>query len=124
MVAVSQRSSGERSGVKYPCHLRDDPPASAMLKALRAGEVVFTMFYTYVLESQKDHNLYIGWTDDLVHRVKYHNAGHVISTKDRVPLNLVYYEACLSKDKAIEREKQLKTGYGRKYILRRIYNAG
>lgn len=104
--------------------MRDNPPASAVLKALRAGEVVFNMFYTYVLESQKDHNLYIGWTDNLVHRVKYHNDGNVPSTKDRTPLKLVYYEACLTKDKAIKREKQLKTGYGRKYIIRRIDYAG
>ena len=103
--------------------MRDDPPASAVLKALRAGEMVSMMFYTYVLESEKDHDLYIGWTDDLVHRIKYHNAGHVPSTKDRIPLRLVYYEACLSKKKAIEREKQLKSGYGRKYLVRRIKDA-
>jgi putative endonuclease len=82
------------------------------------------MYYTYVLKSQKDNELYIGWTDNLVERVKHHNSGQVTSTRGRMPLILVYYEACLSKEKAIEREKQLKTGYGRKYIMRRINNAG
>jgi putative endonuclease len=106
--------------VKYKYHLRDDPPASAVLKALRAGEMVSMMFYTYVLESGLDHDLYIGWTDDLINRVKHHNDGQVSSTKGRIPLRLVYYEACLSREKAIEREKQLKTGYGRKYLTRRI----
>lgn len=94
------------------------------LQLLRAGETVFMMFYTYVLESGLDHDLYIGWTDDLINRVKHHNNGQVPSTKGRIPLRLVYYKACLSKEKAIEREKQLKTGYGRQYIRRRINNAG
>lgn len=31
-----------------------------------------------------------------------------------------YYEACLTKEKAIRREKQLKTGFGRKYLKNRI----
>jgi putative endonuclease len=49
-----------------------------------------------------------------------HNSGQVESTKSRLPLELVYYEACLSKDKAISREKTLKTGFGRKYLKNRI----
>jgi cell division protease FtsH len=42
------------------------------------------------------------------------------STKHRRPLELVYYEACNNKKKAIEREKTLKTGFGRLYLKRRI----
>jgi len=78
------------------------------------------MYYTYVLLSTKDSKLYIGWTDDLVNRFKEHNLGHVDSTKSRRPLKLIYYEACCDKQKAIIREKQLKTGYGRKYLNSRI----
>ena len=78
------------------------------------------MFYTYVLKSEVDGNLYIGWTNDLSNRVKEHNNGEVASTKNRKPLLLVYYEACLRKEKAIEREKQLKTGFGRAYLKRRL----
>ncbi len=77
-------------------------------------------YYTYVLKSQKDQDLYVGWTDDLKERYKNHNSGGVVSTKYRRPLDLVYYEACLNKEKAILREKQLKTGYGRAYLKRRI----
>lgn len=77
-------------------------------------------YYTYVLKSHLDNKLYIGWTDDLVNRLKQHNKGKVIVTAKRRPLKLIYYEACLYKDKAILREKQLKTGFGRKYIKRRI----
>lgn len=78
------------------------------------------MFYTYVLRSEKDNSLYIGWTNNLKNRLAKHNSGKVYSTKSKLPIKLVYYEACLSKVKAIKREKQLKTGFGRKYIKSRI----
>ncbi|PIR38286.1 MAG: excinuclease ABC subunit C [Candidatus Zambryskibacteria bacterium CG10_big_fil_rev_8_21_14_0_10_42_12] len=78
------------------------------------------MYYTYVLKSQKDYNLYVGWTDDLKARILAHNSGKVIATKPRTPLSLVYYEACLSKEKAIAREKYLKSGFGRKFLKSRI----
>jgi putative endonuclease len=78
------------------------------------------MYYTYVLKSQKDDKLYIGWTDDIDGRLEAHNNGKVESTKNRVPFKVVYYEACLFRGKAIKREKQLKTGFGRKYLNDRI----
>ncbi len=69
------------------------------------------MYYTYVLKSLKDDNLYIGWTNDLKNRVANHNKGFVESTKNRRPLKLVYYEACLDKNKSLKREKYFKTGF-------------
>jgi len=33
---------------------------------------------------------------------------------------LIYYEACLSKKDAQNRERQLKTGFGRGYLRRRL----
>ncbi len=77
-------------------------------------------FYTYVLRSLKDGKLYIGWTDDLKSRVNKHNKGLVTNTKSRIPFELVYYEACKSKQNAIKREKTLKTGFGRKYLKTRL----
>ena len=76
-------------------------------------------FYTYVLRSLKDGKLYIGWTNDLRKRIEKHNLGKSLSTNDRRPLKLIYYEACLSKENALKREKKLKTGFGRKYIKNR-----
>jgi putative endonuclease len=85
---------------------------------MRAGNG--SMFYTYVLRSSIDHNLYIGWTKDLKSRLQEHNNKKVQATKFRAPLFLIYYEACLSEEKAIAREKQLKTGFGRQYLKNRI----
>ena len=78
------------------------------------------MFYTYVIKSKKDDNLYVGFTGDLRKRVAEHNRGLVEATKSRRPLELVYYEACLNENKALRREKYFKTGFGRNFLKKRI----
>jgi len=78
------------------------------------------MYYTYVLKSRKDSNLYVGCTNDLKDRIKRHQTGLVDSTKSRRPFELVYYEACLSEDKAFNRERYFKSGFGRRFLKDRI----
>ncbi len=78
------------------------------------------MFYTYVLKSLKDDKLYVGFSENLEERIKSHNDGLVKATKTRRPLKLVYYEACSEKSDALNRERQLKTGFGRAYLKRRL----
>ena len=77
-------------------------------------------FYTYVLESLKDRKLYVGWTNDLIKRIKDHAEGRVFSTKHRLPVFLIYYEACLSEEAAIKREKYFKTDFGRRFLKNRL----
>lgn len=79
-------------------------------------------YFTYVLQSQKDFSLYIGWTNNLKHRLQQHNIGKVQATKPKIPYKLVYLETCLNQKDAILREKSLKTGFGRKYIKNRLKN--
>lgn len=74
------------------------------------------MFYVYILQSKNDLELYIGCTSDLRKRVVEHNKGLVFSTKVNKPYVLVHYEAFLSRKDAFEREKWLKTGWGRNQI--------
>lgn len=78
------------------------------------------VLYLCILRSTKDNKLYIGFTDDLIKRIAHHKKGLVASTKNRLPLELIYYEGCLNKHKAIEREKYFKTGYGRRFLKNRI----
>jgi len=78
------------------------------------------MFYVYVLHSDKDGLLYTGATGDLKKRMEQHNSGRVISTKGRLPVRLVYYEACLSQADAFRREKYLKSGPGKRYLKNRL----
>ena len=85
-----------------------------------AGGVAQFMYFTYVLRSKTDSKLYIGYTTNLKNRLYEHLTGKVESTKSRLPVELVYYEACLDKYKAMQREKYFKTGFGRKYLHSRI----
>ena len=66
------------------------------------------MFYVYILRSKKDGNGYIGSTTDLQKRLTQHNDGPVISTRARVPFELVYYEAYKAERDARLRESRLK----------------
>ena len=77
-------------------------------------------YYTYVLLSKKDSKLYTGFTKDLKQRFEEHQKGRVESTKDRRPLKLIYYEACLSLEDAIHREKYLKTFHGKMFLKSRL----
>ena len=78
------------------------------------------MYFTYVLQSEKDSKLYVGFTQDLELRITQHNDGQVQSTKSRRPLKLIYYEACIEQWDAVKREKYLKTHYGRLFIHKRL----
>jgi putative endonuclease len=72
--------------------------------------------YVYVLRSAKDKNRYIGLTNSIEERLSQHNAGKVISTRNRIPLELIYFERYENRSEAAQREKFLKTGKGREYL--------
>ena len=78
------------------------------------------MYYTYVLFSQKDQQLYYGYTHDLTQRFEQHSKGQVISTKYRRPLKLIYYEACRNQQDAMKREKYFKSYRGRQFLAHRL----
>ena len=78
------------------------------------------MFYTYVLLSKKDNRWYTGSTSDLQKRFKEHNNGLSMSTKNRGPLVIIYYEACLNEQDTRSREKYLKSGMGKRYLKNRL----
>jgi putative endonuclease len=78
------------------------------------------MYYTYVIQSEKDKRFYTGFTRDLRYRLNEHNLGKVTSTKNRGPFTIVYYEACLNEQDATDREKYLKTGMGKRYLKNRL----
>ena len=78
------------------------------------------MYYVYVIKSKKDKKLYTGFTGDLRERINAHNHREVTSTKNRGPFQLVYYEGCMNKHDAIDREKYLKTGMGKRYLKTRL----
>ena len=79
------------------------------------------MWFTYLLQSQKDEGFYVGFSSDIERRYTSHQAGLVDSTQHRRPLTLIYYEAFRTKDEAMERERQLKQ-FGSAYnaLLKRL----
>jgi putative endonuclease len=79
-----------------------------------------TYCYVYVLRSTKDGQLYVGLTRNLRARLLAHNNGQVTSTKRRVPLDLIYWEGCLNESDAAQREKYLKSAWGKRYIKGRL----
>ncbi len=79
-------------------------------------------YYTYVLQSERDGNFYTGYTKNLKLRFEQHKEGLVESTRDRRPLRLLYYEACLDQNDATKREKYFKI-YHRKMFLKRRFKA-
>lgn len=77
-------------------------------------------YYVYVIQSTKDKNFYVGYTNNIKKRIEEHNNGHVESTKSRIPFKLIYWEGCMSQKDALKREKYLKTAWGKRYIKNRI----
>jgi putative endonuclease len=65
---------------------------------------------------------YTGSCNSIENRLEDHITKSVKTTKKFDKIKLVYYEACISKIDARKRELQLKTGFGRGYIKRRLMN--
>jgi type I restriction enzyme S subunit len=77
-------------------------------------------FIVYVIECD-DGSRYIGQTDDLPRRWKEHKEGKGSQwTKAHRPVHIAHWEEYASRHEAVEREKWLKTGFGRKWIKREI----
>jgi type I restriction enzyme S subunit len=76
--------------------------------------------FVYALECD-DGSIYIGQTHDILERWKQHASGKGAEwTKRHVPKKLVYWEEFDAMDAAVKREKELKTGFGRKWLRREI----
>jgi putative endonuclease len=82
-----------------------------------SGDMPFA--YTYVLKCA-DGDMYTGSTDNLSRRIAAHEKGECRDTAKRLPLEMIYCEACRSLVAARLRERQLKTGFGRGYLRRRL----
>ncbi|KKU52219.1 MAG: hypothetical protein UX72_C0008G0035 [Parcubacteria group bacterium GW2011_GWA2_47_10] len=73
------------------------------------------MYYTYVLLCD-DGKQYIGYTSNIEERFNRHKKGLVFSTKGRLPVKLIFYEAFLHQQDAIRREQYFKTSAGKRAL--------
>jgi len=78
-------------------------------------------FYVYVIRCENN-NFYIGQTDNIDKRWNEHQQGKVIWTRKFKPIEIIHYEIYSNREEAVKREKELKTGFGRKW-LKREYKA-
>jgi putative endonuclease len=80
------------------------------------------MYYIYVIQSESQNWRYVGMTNDIRRRFHEHNSGFVRATRNKMPFKLVYLEKISTRIEARNREKWLKSGYGREYIKNQIGN--
>ena len=57
-------------------------------------------------------------TDNFLRRWKEHQDGKADWTKKHKPIEVIHYEEYQTRDDAVKREKELKTGFGRKWLKR------
>ncbi len=80
-------------------------------------------YCVYVLKSQSDGHLYIGFTTDLHRRLTEHIRGQSDATAPRRPFRLIYCEYHASKPDALRREGYFKTSAGKKALSLMLRNA-
>lgn len=73
-------------------------------------------YCVYVLLSEADRLLYIGFTGNIENRIRNHNSGGTKSTSFRRPLKLIFCEYYLFKEDALKRERYFKTTAGKKAL--------
>lgn len=73
----------------------------------------------YILDCFDGSN-YVGCTHNLEERFKRHSKGHVISTKNRLPVEIKTYIVFKDKYQAFTFEKYLKSGSGRAFMNKRL----
>jgi len=81
------------------------------------------MHYVYILKSEINNDIYVGFSSDLKVRFQQHNSGKVKSTHAYKPWILVYYEAYLNKFDATRREKQLKNHAAKNILKTQVQNS-
>jgi restriction endonuclease S subunit/predicted GIY-YIG superfamily endonuclease len=114
---------------EFPC-LPDDYPSSGAGKLAKiaaacnyrsVGGLPIPQkgeYFIYVLLCADD-SFYIGMTDDLYRRWFEHKTGQGAKwTKAQAPIKVLHHEVFDSRSAAAEREKELKTGFGRKWLKR------
>jgi type I restriction enzyme S subunit len=78
------------------------------------------VWFVYAIRCDDD-SLYIGQTQDLAKRWEEHLAGRGADwTRQHRPVHVAHYEEVRSREAAVQREKWLKTGFGRKWLKREI----
>ena len=79
-----------------------------------------SMYFVYILKSQKDGSSYKGVTTDLEKRLKQHNSIKNRYTSNKQPFEIIWYCNFKDKIKAYSFEKYLKSGSGFAFAKKRL----
>ena len=74
------------------------------------------MYYIYVLKSLKRKYIYVGISDNPERRIEQHNFGYNRTTNPCNPFRVIMVEKFNTRARAREREKYLKSGFGKEYL--------
>lgn len=80
------------------------------------------MWVVYILLNKEKTHTYTGSTNNFKKRLAQHNAGEVLSTKKERPWFPIYLEFYPDEKSARERERELKTSVGRRYLKKALNN--
>ena len=72
------------------------------------------MFFVYVIKSLKEERIYVGHTQDIEVRLKYHNSGYVKSTAKDRPWMLIALKEVRDRNEARWIERGLKKSRGKR----------
>jgi len=97
----------------YPQKYGKPDPAARGMTGLPAPR----RFWVYVIRCD-DESFYIGQTDNIVRRYEDHLNGKAEWTAVHKPVELIHWEEFNTREKAVAREQDLKTGFGRKWLKR------
>ena len=78
------------------------------------------MAYVYILQTNK-YTYYVGSTDNIEKRINDHCSGKVRSTRDRLPVTLVFKEYWPTKSEAQKKEYKIKRWKSRRMIEKLIF---
>lgn len=78
-------------------------------------------FYVYILINNLKNKTYVGYTNNLINRLKEHTSGESFYTKRFGPWEIIFTEQFKTKNEAIKKEKYFKSASGRKWIKKTLF---
>lgn len=76
------------------------------------------MFFVYAIKSSIKNYIYVGITNNLDRRFAEHNRGKNKTTKPYRPFSVIYSEKFSTRLEARQKEKVLKSGFGKEFLKR------
>ncbi|MBW1657831.1 GIY-YIG nuclease family protein [Flavobacterium quisquiliarum] len=74
------------------------------------------MFFVYILYSTTKEKFYIGQTNDIEDRLRRHNSGQSLSTKNGIPWKIIYTIQLDSRSEAVTLESKIKKRGAKRYL--------